>query len=58
MQNTRQSESREMQARSGSTTAPTRGDTTNDQSSVARNPAPDASPSAVPSTSRTFTVSC
>jgi hypothetical protein len=59
MQNARQSESREMQARTaGSTCAPTRSDSNNEQSSVVRNPAPDASPSAVPSPSKTFTVSC
>jgi hypothetical protein len=59
MRNTQQSESRNMQARSaGGVTAPTRSDSTNEQSSVVRNPAPDASPSAVPSPSKTFTVSC
>lgn len=55
----RQSESRSMQARAaGSSAAPTRGQTSDDQSSVVRNPAPDASPPSVPSTSKTFTVSC
>lgn len=59
MRNNSPSDSREMQARStGGTGAPTRSDSNNEQSSVVRNPAPDASPSAVPSPSKTFTVSC
>jgi len=59
MSNNRQNEARDLVARApGSSVPPTRGTTSEEQSSVVRNPAPDSSPPSVPSVSRTFTVSC
>jgi hypothetical protein len=57
MAEVRRSEALNMQARGAAgSSPPTRNETSDVQSSVIRNPAPDASPPSVPSTSRTFTV--
>ena len=57
MDDIRHSDTRTLQARNaGGSSPPTRNDYSEAQSSVTRNPAPDASPPSVPSPSHTFTV--
>jgi hypothetical protein len=53
----RQTEARVLQSRASTGSgSPTRTNTSDEQSSIVRNPAPDASPPSAPSASHKFTV--